>query len=285
MVQRKPDWLKIKITEGAPNRRVEGLLKELSLNTICCEGNCPNRLECFHSRTAAFMILGRFCTRNCTFCNVRKGKPEPVDADEPERVAEAAARLGLRHVVVTSVTRDDLPDGGAGQFAEVISAIRAKAPGVTVEVLVPDFKLKESSIQAVINAKPDVFNHNIETVPSLYPEVRPMAVYERSLALLKKEKEQSGAVLSKSGFMLGLGETIEDVKQTMRDLRAVDCDILTIGQYLAPSAKHHPVVEYVRPEVFEELRLYGKELGFRFVASAPLVRSSYHAGEVFFRQA
>lgn len=283
MPQRKPEWLKIKVTAGAANRRVEGLLRELSLNTVCAEANCPNRLECYHGRTAAFMILGRHCSRNCTFCNVCKGKPEPVDPGEPARLAKAAAGLNLGHVVVTSVTRDDLPDGGAGQFAAVIRAVRAALPDSTVEVLVPDFKLSEAALRTVADAGPDVFNHNVETVPALYPEVRPMAVYERSLAVLKRARELNGQMRIKSGMMLGLGETREQVVAVMADLRRAGCDIFTVGQYLAPSARHHRVVEYVRPEVFQSLRETGMRMGFRYVAAGPLVRSSYHAGEVFDR--
>lgn len=280
MVQRKPDWLKIRVQAGAGNRRVEGLLRELSLHTVCAEANCPNRMECYHGRTAAFMILGKYCTRNCTFCNVSKGRPEPVDPDEPARLAEAAAGLGLRHVVVTSVTRDDLPDGGAGQFAAVVRELRVRLPESTVEVLVPDFRLDEAALRTVALAGPDVFNHNVETVPSLYPEVRPLAVYERSLAVLRRAGELNGDMLIKSGIMLGLGESREEVVAVMADLRRAGCNILTIGQYLAPSPRHHRVVEYVRPEVFRSLRETGMRMGFRYVASAPLVRSSYHAGRM-----
>ncbi|CAB1245667.1 lipoate synthase [Ruminococcaceae bacterium BL-6] len=279
--RKKPEWLKVKITAGAANHGVEELLKDLSLNTICREANCPNRMECYHNRTATFMILGRFCTRNCTFCNVLKGRPEKVDPGEPARIAEAVGRLGLRHTVITSVTRDDLPDGGAGQFADVITAVRKRNPQTTVEVLVPDFKLNEDAIRKLVEAKPDVINHNIETVPSLYKEVRPMAVYERSLALLRKVKILGGGILTKSGIMLGLGETRDEVERVLRDLRRAGCDILTIGQYLAPSSNHHPVVEYVHPETFQKLKALGMEMGFLYVASSPLVRSSYHAGEVF----
>ena len=279
MYQRKPDWLKIKITQGASNRRVERLLDGLKLHTICCEGNCPNRLECFHCGTATFLILGDRCTRGCTFCNVHKGMPGPIDPEEPERVAEAARRLALKHVVVTSVTRDDLPDGGAAQFAQTVRAIREKCPRATVEILIPDFRLNDEALRAVTAACPDVLNHNVETVPTLYPGVRPGADYRRSLRLLERVKELDGGIVTKSGMMLGLGETLPEVKQVMRDLRDVGCDMLTIGQYLAPSAQHHPVAAYIPPKVFEELRLLGRQMGFGGIASAPLARSSYHAGE------
>jgi lipoyl synthase len=273
----KPDWLRIKVQSGGNLTEVEEMLKRLSLHTVCEEANCPNLMECFNRRTATFMILGDHCTRNCTFCNVAKGAPLPVDTGEPARVAGAVRELGLRHVVITSVTRDDLPDGGAGHFAETIREIRSVAPGVTIETLIPDFGGSLPALLTVAKAGPDVLNHNIETVPRLYPEVRPMAGYERSLELLRRVKENNSSMHTKSGMMLGLGETREEVIQSMKDLREASCDFLTLGQYLALSKQHHPVVEYVHPDVFEEYRITGEKMGFRFVASAPLVRSSYLA--------
>jgi lipoic acid synthetase len=274
----KPDWLRIRVQSGGNLTDVEGMLQRLSLHTVCEEANCPNRMECFGRRTATFMILGGQCTRNCTFCNVSKGAPEPVDAGEPRRVAEAVRELGLKHVVVTSVTRDDLPDGGAAHFAQTILEIKAIAPDTTIEVLIPDFKGSLPALRQVLGAGPDVLNHNVETVPRLYPEVRPMADYARSLELLRRAKQLGPAgTRTKSGMMLGLGEAKEEVLQSMRDLREVGCDFLTLGQYLAPSKLHHPVVEYVHPDVFEEYRVLGEEMGFGFIASAPLVRSSYMA--------
>ena len=274
----KPEWLRIKVQSGGNLAEVEGMLKRLSLHTVCEEANCPNLMECFNRRTATFMILGDHCTRNCTFCNVAKGAPLPVDIGEPARVAGAVRELGLRHVVITSVTRDDLKDGGAGHFAETIREIRNVAPGVTIEVLIPDFGGSLPALLTVMGAGPDVLNHNIETVPRLYPEVRPMAGYARSLELLRRAKDnKSSGMHTKSGMMLGLGETREEVMQSMRDLRDAGCDFLTLGQYLAPSKAHHPVVEYVHPDIFEEYRVLGEEMGFKFVASGPLVRSSYRA--------
>jgi lipoic acid synthetase len=274
----KPDWLRIKVQSGGNLADVEAMLRRLSLHTVCEEANCPNRMECFGRRTSTFMILGGRCTRNCTFCNVQKGAPEPVDALEPRHAAEAVRELGLKHVVVTSVTRDDLPDGGAGHFAQTIREIRTIAPGTTIEVLIPDFQGRLPALEAVLEAGPDVLNHNVETVPRLYPEVRPMADYARSLELLRRAKAHGKPGMhTKSGMMLGLGETKEEVLQSMRDLREAGCDFLTLGQYLAPSKAHHPVVEYVHPDVFGEYKVLGEEMGFGFVASAPLVRSSYMA--------
>ncbi len=280
MQSRKPEWLRRNIQGSRVSSEVNHILQELSLNTVCKEANCPNRMECFNRSTATFMILGSVCTRNCTFCNVTKGTPQLVDREEPRKVAEAVDKLKLKHAVITSVTRDDLPDGGAGQFAEVVKEIRKLNKGITVEVLIPDFNGEDAALAAVIAAKPDIINHNVETVPELYNNVRPMAVYQRSLDLLKRVKEADGSILTKSGIMLGLGETEAAVEGVMRDLRTAGCDIITIGQYLAPSNKHHPIVEYVHPDVFEGYRQLGQELGFKNVLSAPLVRSSYHADEV-----
>lgn len=280
MHTKRPEWLKIKLRGGEGIEHVEGLIKSLSLHTVCEEANCPNLMECFSRKTATFMILGRVCTRNCTFCNVTKGQVQPVDLKEPFHVAEAVKELGLKHVVITSVTRDDLPDGGAGHFANVIKSIKEADAKVIVEVLIPDFEGDQDALLKVIEARPEIINHNIETVPRLYPEVRPMAGYQRSLELLKSIKPVDKDILTKSGIMLGLGETEEEVIEVMKDLRSVDCDLLTIGQYLAPSKNHHPVVEYIHPDVFEKYRKTGLDLGFKHVASSPFVRSSYHADQV-----
>lgn len=279
MYKQKPEWLKIKYNSNQDRSEVEALLADLHLHTVCEEANCPNLMECFCSKTATFMILGRVCTRNCTFCTVTKGSPDPVDPEEPANVARAIGKLGLRHAVITSVTRDDLADGGSAHFAAVIQAIRKMDNTVVVEVLTPDFQGNAESLRTVVAARPDILNHNIETVPSLYPEVRPMAVYRRSLEFLRNAKTIDPSIYTKSGIMLGLGEKKDEVVSALKDLRDVGCDFLTIGQYLSPSKKHHPVVEFVRPELFEEYRGIALELGFTHVASGPLVRSSYHAAE------
>lgn len=281
MENRKPDWLKIKVQGSSKLNNVAEMLKKLNLHTVCQEANCPNLMECFSNKTATFMILGRECTRNCTFCTVSKNSPMAVDGKEPSNVAEGVKKLGLKHVVITSVTRDDLPDGGANHFVEVIKAVRETSPNTAIEVLIPDFQGDKDALMKVVDAKPKVINHNIETVKRLYPEVRPMAEYERSLELLKRVKEMDPSIFSKSGLMVGLGETKEEVFELLADLRKHNCDIVTIGQYLAPSKKHHPVIEYVTPEVFEIYKKKAEDMGFQFVASAPLVRSSYHAGEAF----
>ncbi|MDR3294979.1 MAG: lipoyl synthase [Clostridiales Family XIII bacterium] len=278
-MDRKPEWLR-KTYAADPNRdAVEALLEELNLNTVCREAHCPNYMECFASKTATFMILGTNCTRNCRFCNVRAGVPQPLDPQEPERTAEAVKRLGLRYAVITSVTRDDLPDGGASQFADVVEAIRRHSPDTATEVLVPDFKGSEDALARVADAKPSVISHNMETVAALYPAVRPQADYRRSLDLIRGIKQMNPDIRSKSGIMLGLGETKNQVTALFDDLRAAGCEFLTIGQYLAPSRAHHPVCAYVHPDQFAEYAEMAKEKGFSFVASAPFVRSSYHAGE------
>ncbi|QOX65212.1 lipoyl synthase [Anoxybacterium hadale] len=281
MNEQKPDWLKIRVSYSPKINEVSEMLKALNLHTVCQEANCPNAMECFGKRTATFMILGRECTRQCTFCNVSKGHPMLVDEDEPARVAKAAAELDLKHVVVTSVTRDDLPDGGAGHFARVIEEVKKTSPATAIEVLIPDFEGDKEALAVVAAAKPQVINHNIETVKRLYPSVRPIADYDRSLELIQRVKELDPSIYSKSGLMVGLGETPDEVEELLKDLRKSDCDIVTIGQYLAPSALHHPVVEYVTPEQFEKYKLLAEGMGFRHVASSPLVRSSYHAGEAF----
>lgn len=277
-VQKKPDWLK-KRMDMKPVMEMEKMLRSLSLNTVCEGASCPNRGECFKNKTATFMILGSVCTRNCRFCDVSKGAPTHLDPNEPENVAIASEKLGLRHVVVTSVTRDDLPDGGAEHFAQTIHAIKKRLPDSSVEVLIPDFQGSKDALMTVINAKPEIINHNTETVKRLYPTVRPMAKYERSLELLKRVKELGGGIHSKSGIMVGLGETKEEVLAVMDDLRAVDCDLLTIGQYLQPSRKHLEIVEYITPDQFREYETIGLEKGFKYVASGPFVRSSYNAIE------
>ena len=280
---RKPDWLKVKSNTGEENMKVVQLLRSLNLHTVCEEADCPNCGECFKKRTATFMILGRNCTRNCTFCTVTKDIPEPVDPAEPQHIAKAVQKLGLRHVVITSVTRDDLPDGGAFHFARVIQEIQEelKENKPVIEVLIPDFRGDTEALQTVIDANPDIMNHNIETVPRLYSEVRPQAVYIRSLELLQKVKRAAPNITTKSGIMLGLGETREEVFDVFNDLRNSQCDILTIGQYLAPSRQHHPVIEYIHPDVFEEYRKAAEETGFLYVASGPLVRSSYMADQAY----
>lgn len=256
------------------------MLDELRLNTVCRSAKCPNRGECFASGTATFMVLGTECTRNCRFCAVAPAHPEPPDADEPARVAEAAARMGLRHVVVTMVTRDDLPDGGAAHIVATIEALRRRLPAAHVEVLVSDFGGDEAAIDLVAAARPDVFNHNVETVPRLYPSVRPQADYGRSLRVLARAGETASGMPTKSGLMVGLGETPDEVETVLRDLRDAGVGIVTIGQYLRPSAAHLEVEEFVTPETFERYARFARALGFAGVASAPFVRSSYHAADV-----
>lgn len=279
MEQRKPEWLKVKVQANQRKADVEQLLKDLMLPTVCKEARCPNLMECYSRKTATFLILGRNCTRQCRFCNIQKGAPEPLAPDEPERVAQAVATLQLKHVVVTSVTRDDLPDGGAGQFAAVITAVRGVNPDTTVEVLIPDFQGEQTALAQVVAVAPDVLNHNVETVPRLYPTVRPEADYRRSLTLLARVKELNPQVMTKSGVMVGLGETEDELVAVMKDLRAAGCDALTIGQYLAPSRHHHPVVAYITPAQFARYETLGRELGFSHVKAGPFVRSSYRAAE------
>lgn len=248
------------------------------MNTVCDGANCPNRMECYGGGVAAFLILGRICTRDCAFCDITPGKPEAVDPEEPGRVAQAAAKLGLKHVVVTSVTRDDLPDGGAGHFAAVLEALRRELPRVTREVLIPDLGGDPNSLATVLQAAPHVLNHNLETVPELYQRVRPQAVYDRSLELLARVKKSDGAPLTKSGLMLGLGETPDQIRRVLTDLASVGCDIVTMGQYLAPSPRHAPIARYAPPEEFDSWAEHGRALGIKHMHCAPLVRSSYNAG-------
>ena len=273
-------WLRRKLPDQKVLERMDSLLKELNLHTVCDSALCPNRGECFKKGTATFMILGNICTRNCKFCAVEKGEPLPLDPEEPYHIAQAAKYLNLKHIVVTSVTRDDLSDGGAKHFAQTITEVKKILPESTIEVLVPDFEGSWEALQIVIDAQPEVINHNIETVARLYNLVRPKAVYKRSLELLKQVKIRDKNIISKSGIMIGLGEEKEEVIKTMKDLREVDCDILTIGQYLKPSPHHLKVSDYIHPDKFEEYQNIGMSLGFKYVASAPLVRSSYHAGEI-----
>lgn len=274
---RKPDWLKIRVYSGSDLKRVEDTVKEFSLHTVCREANCPNRGECYGRGTATFMLLGDQCTRNCTFCNVTKAKPGPLDCGEPERVALAVARLKLKFAVLTSVTRDDLSDGGAGHFAETVRQIIQKSPGTKVEVLIPDFQGSESALLKVIGSSPAVINHNVETVPRLYPDVRPMASYKRSLELLRFVSNNAPGILVKSGLMVGLGEREEEVLSLFYDLAEHGCRSLTIGQYLQPSKQHYPVKEYITPERFSFYQRKAQEAGIPNTASAPFVRSSYQA--------
>ncbi len=285
---RKPEWLKIKINNNSDSFEVRDILKKYALNTVCEEANCPNRIECFNKKTATFIILGKVCTRNCTFCNIKKGAAENVNPGEPENIAVAVKKLGIKHIVITSVTRDDLPDGGAAHFAKVINAIKKNsgavadvvADVVTIEVLIPDFLGSESSLKTVMDARPDVINHNVETVPVLYPSVRPNAVYKRSLELLKKIKQMDSSIFTKSGIMLGLGEKDEQIINVLFDLKKTGCDFITIGQYLAPSKEHHDVIKYYHPKEFEYFKSVAVKMGIRTVASGPFVRSSYNAKQM-----
>jgi lipoic acid synthetase len=278
----QPSWLwrRISAEREEAVRRMEQLLSDLGLHTVCQEALCPNLPECFGQGTATFMILGDVCTRNCRFCAVKKGRPQPPDPEEPERVAEAAVRLHLQHVVVTSVTRDDLPDGGAGHFAATVRAVRRRLPGARVEVLIPDFRGSLAALETVLDAGPDVVNHNVETVPRLYPVIRPQADYRRSLGVLSWVKARSPQTATKSGLMLGLGEQVAEVLQVLYDLREAGCDLLTLGQYLQPTERQSPVARYISPEEFAEYRAKAEAMGFRGVAAGPLVRSSYQAGRL-----
>ncbi len=277
--RRLPSWLKRNLPRGNENFFTQSLLDELRLETVCENARCPNRPECYSRRTATFMILGNVCTRPCGFCSVSKGDPDALEGDEPERVAEAAYRLGLKHVVITSVTRDDLPDGGADHFARCVLAVRART-GAAVEVLTPDFLGDPAAIDRVLAARPEVYNHNMETVPRLYKKARGRADFQRSLDLLAHVKRRSPETVTKSGLMLGLGETTDELLDVLADLRAVSCDTLTLGQYLAPTLKHIPVARFVPPEEFDALAALARSLGFRKVVAGPFVRSSYHADEM-----
>lgn len=278
--RRLPDWMKRPLPKGNENFYTAKLIEDLKLETVCESAKCPNLPDCWSRRTATFMILGNTCTRPCGFCSVPKGQPEIVELDEPERLAEAAARLGLKHVVITSVTRDDLPDGGAAHFAACIAAVRKRLPSAAVEVLTPDFLGDNQAIDTVIAAKPEVFNHNLETVPRLYTKVRGKAEYRRSLDLLQRVKTVDSSIVTKAGLMLGIGETVPELFDVFADLRAIKCDVLTLGQYLAPTLKHIPVSRFVSPAEFDEIAAKARLLGFQNVVAGPYVRSSYHAGEM-----
>ncbi len=274
---RRPEWLKVRLPHGDAFREVKAIVDNHHLHTVCESARCPNMAECWGRRTATFLILGDICTRSCRFCAVKTGRPTELDELEPFRVADAVKQLNLKHAVITSVNRDELKDGGAGIFAETIRQIRKKSPGCRIEVLIPDFQGDYDSLKLVIDARPTILNHNVETVPRLYKEVRPQAKYERSLWVLKESRRQG--LVTKSGLMVGLGETSEEVLEVMRDLRKIDCTILTVGQYLQPTKAHLPVDRFVHPDEFRMYREEGLKMGFRFVESGPLVRSSYHADE------
>jgi len=278
---RKPDWIRVKAPNSKEFYQTQNLMRELKLFTVCEEAACPNIGECWKEKHATFMILGSVCTRACSFCNVATGKPDQLDPHEPDNLAIAVGKLGLNHVVITSVDRDDLDDGGANHFARVIQRLRETTPSTTVEILTPDFMKKEGAIEIVVAAKPDVFNHNLETVPRLYPTIRPGARYFTSLHLLKRVKELDPMMFTKSGIMVGLGETKEEIAQVMDDLHAADVDFLTIGQYLQPTPKHAAVDRYVTPEEFESYATLARAKGFLLVSASPLTRSSHHAGDDF----
>ncbi len=274
---RRPEWLRAKLPLSSDYSRLRGLLRSAGLNTVCEEANCPNIGECFDQGTATFLILGNVCTRRCGFCAVTKGKTQPIDLEEPERLAIAVQKMGLKHVVVTSVTRDDIPYGGAEIYAKTIQMIRRYNPASTIEVLIPDFQGSMGALGLVIKEMPDVIHHNVETVPRLYKIIRPGALYKRSLTLLERVKKTNSSLITKSGLMVGLGEEYEEITDVMKCLREAGCDILTIGQYLSPGRQHLPVHRFYHPEEFKELKYIGAELGFTHVEAGPLVRSSYHA--------
>ena len=282
-VLRKPDWIRVKAPGSREYAKTRAIVKEHGLHTVCEEAGCPNIGECWTKRHATLMIMGDTCTRACAFCNVRTGLPAPLDPNEPAHVGETVAKLGLEHVVITSVDRDDLEDGGARHFADVITEIRNQAPGTTIEILTPDFLRKDGALEIVVEARPDVFNHNLETVPALYLAIRPGARYFHSLRLLQRVKELDASLFTKSGIMVGLGEKREEVLQLMDDLRVADVDFLTIGQYLQPTRKHAAVDRYVEPAEFQSYERIALAKGFLLVSSSPLTRSSYHAGEDFAR--
>lgn len=280
--QRKPDWIRVKAPTSKGFAETKKLVRELNLNTVCEEAACPNIGECWTKKHATVMILGDVCTRACAFCNVKTGMPRIVDAKEPQNTADLAAAMGLEHIVITSVDRDDLPDGGASQFVKVINAIRKTTPGTTIEILTPDFRNKsQSAVEAIVEAGPDVYNHNLETIPRLYPTIRPGARYYASIRLLELVKRHDPSIFTKSGMMMGLGETRLEVHQVMDDMRSAGIDFLTLGQYLQPTPKHAKVEEFVTPAAFDAYAAIGRAKGFELVASSPLTRSSYHAGDDF----
>lgn len=278
---KRPDWIRVKAPTSPQYQATRDIIRKQKLNTVCEEAACPNIGECWAQKHATVMILGSVCTRSCRFCNIATGAPDQLDPHEPERVAAAMSELGLKHVVVTSVDRDDLPDGGATQFAKTIRYIRIYSPGTTIEVLTPDFLRKPGALEIVVEAEPDVYNHNLETVPRLYATVRPGARYFHSLKILDRVKELNPRIFTKSGIMVGLGEDKNEIYQVMNDLRAADVDFMTIGQYLQPSPKHHPLIRYATPEEFEEYARMARGKGFLMVSASPLTRSSYHAGDDF----
>lgn len=279
-MEKKPDWLKAEYNKKVIDE-MNDMLSSLNLNTVCNEAACPNRGECYRKHTATFLILGTSCTRHCRFCNVTQSCPEPIDCNEPDNIAQATKRLGLSHLVITSVTRDDLPDGGAAHFAAVTRAVKALNDQTTVELLIPDLQGDETALITVLEASPDILGHNLETVPHLYAQVRPEADYQRSLDVLKNVKKFSSSVITKTGIMLGLGETKDEVINLIDDAVKANCDIMTIGQYLRPSKKHLPVAEYIHPDVFSEYAEIGMKMGIKYVYSAPLVRSSYNASDAY----
>ncbi len=280
-IQRKPAWIRVKAPVSKEYQETASLMRTHKLNTVCEEAACPNIGECWAKKHATIMILGDVCTRACTFCNIKTGRPDQLDPHEPERVGEAVGKMGLSHIVITSVDRDDLDDGGAAHFAQTIQAIRVAAPHTTIEILTPDFLRKDGAVETVVAARPDVYNHNLETVPRLYSEVRPGARYFHSLRLLDQVKRINPALFTKSGIMVGLGEQKSEVYQVMDDLRAAQVDFITIGQYLQPTPKHHPLIDFIPPEEFEEYASMARGKGFLMVAASPLTRSSYHAGDDF----
>jgi len=277
----KPSWLKVKAPVSAEYHKTRQLMRDAKLNTVCEEASCPNIGECWAKEHATIMILGSVCTRACAFCNIKTGRPDLLDPHEPERVADSLKKLGLKHVVITSVDRDDLPDGGAEHFAQTIRAIRAVSPQTTIEILTPDFLRKPGALEVVVAARPDVYNHNLETVPRLYATVRPGARYFHSLNLLHRVKQLDPTIFTKSGIMVGLGEEKPEIYQVMDDLRAADVDFMTIGQYLQPTPKHHPLIRFVPPEEFNDYEKMARGKGFHMISASPLTRSSYHAGEDF----
>ncbi len=281
MQTKRPDWLRVKLPGGEEYHRMKDLLRTANLHTVCEEAVCPNIGECFGQGTATFLILGDVCTRRCNYCAVAKGVPSALEEGEPEKIALAVEHIGLRHIVITSVTRDDLPEGGAGHYAKTIESIRAHNPTCTIEVLIPDFKGSENALEIVLNEMPQILNHNLETVPRLYPEARPDADYERSLSLLEEAKEIDPELTTKSGLILGMGEEHDEIIDVMSDLRDVGCDILTIGQYLCPGKGFLPIKHFYHPDEFIHLKYEGEKMGFRHVESGPLVRSSYHAATQF----
>jgi len=280
-LKRKPAWIRVKAPVSKEYQETASLMRSHKLNTVCEEAACPNIGECWAKKHATIMILGEVCTRACTFCNIKTGRPDQLDPHEPERVGEAVGKMGLSHIVITSVDRDDLDDGGATHFAQTIQAIRKTAPNTTIEILTPDFLRKEGAIEIVVAARPDVYNHNLETVPRLYSEVRPGARYFHSLRLLDQVKKIDPTLFTKSGIMVGLGETKTEVYQVMDDLRAANVDFITIGQYLQPTPKHHPLIDFITPDEFDEYASMARGKGFLMVSASPLTRSSYHAGDDF----